>query len=42
MVLAELGGRITNALRSIGSKTVIDKEAIDAMLKGKQNNKQKR
>ncbi len=33
MVLAELGTRITNALRSVGSKTVIDKEAVDAMLK---------
>jgi hypothetical protein len=33
MVLAELGNRITAALRGIGSKTVIDKEAVDAMLK---------
>jgi signal recognition particle GTPase len=33
MVLAELGTRITNALRSVGSKTVIDKEAVDGMLK---------
>ena len=33
MVLAELGSRITNALRNVGSKAIIDKEAVDAMLK---------
>lgn len=33
MVLAELGSRITSALRSVGTKTIIDKDAIDAMLK---------
>ncbi len=33
MVLAELGGRITNALRTMTSNTVIDEEAVDNMLK---------
>eukprot|EP00961_Rhodomonas_salina_P043482 584596-Rhodomonas_salina.2 len=33
MVLAELGGRITNALRTMTSNTVIDEETVDNMLK---------
>eukprot|EP00960_Hanusia_phi_P011951 347985-Hanusia_phi.AAC.4 len=33
MVLAELGGRIAQAMRSMTSKTVIDEEAVDNMLK---------
>ena len=33
MVLAELGGRITAAMRSMTAHTVIDEEAVDVMLK---------
>lgn len=33
MVLAELGNKITNALRHMNNVTVIDEEAVDAMLK---------
>jgi hypothetical protein len=33
MVLAELGAKITNAIRTMTSKTVIDEETVDAMLK---------
>jgi signal recognition particle subunit SRP54 len=33
MVLAELGNRITNALRQMNSNTVIDEAAVDSMLK---------
>ena len=33
MVLAELGGRITSALRTMTAHTVIDEEAVDTMLK---------
>ena len=33
MVLAELGNRITNALRTMSVSTVIDEEVLDAMLK---------
>jgi hypothetical protein len=33
MVLAELGSRITNALRNAAQKTVIDQDAVKAMLK---------
>jgi len=33
MVLAELGNKITNALRNMANSTVIDKEVVDDMLK---------
>ncbi|KAL6080529.1 Signal recognition particle [Balamuthia mandrillaris] len=33
MVLAELGSKITSALREMSNSTVIDKEVVDAMLK---------
>jgi hypothetical protein len=33
MVLSELGTRINSALRNLGTKTVIDKDAVDGMLK---------
>ena len=33
MVLAELGSKITHALRNMSNSTVIDKEVVDAMLK---------
>ena len=33
MVLAELGGRITAAMRNMTAHTVIDEEAVDVMLK---------
>ena len=33
MVLAELGGQITSALRNMTASTVIDEEVLDAMLK---------
>jgi hypothetical protein len=33
MVLQELGGRITNALRMMTASTVIDEEVLNAMLK---------
>jgi signal recognition particle GTPase len=33
MVLAELGTRITSALRTMTAHTVIDEEAVDTMLK---------
>ncbi len=33
MVLAELGSKITSALSNLANRTVIDQEALDAMLK---------
>lgn len=33
MVLAELGAKISGAIRTMTSKTVIDEESLDAMLK---------
>ena len=33
MVLAELGNKITNALRAMNNVTVIDEEVVDGMLK---------
>jgi signal recognition particle subunit SRP54 len=33
MVLAELGNKITNALRQMNNVTVIDEAAVDSMLK---------
>ena len=33
MVLQELGERITGALSKLSNRTVIDQEALDAMLK---------
>lgn len=33
MVLAELGGKITDALRKLGSQTIVDQAAIDEMIK---------
>lgn len=33
MVLAELGNKITNALRQMNTATVIDEAAVDSMLK---------
>jgi signal recognition particle subunit SRP54 len=33
MVLADLGRKITNAIRSLNSATVIDEEALNGMLK---------
>ena len=33
MVLAELGNKITNALRHLNNVTVIDEAAVDSMLK---------
>ncbi|GBN28441.1 Signal recognition particle protein, partial [Araneus ventricosus] len=33
MVLADLGRKITNALRSLNNATIINKEVLDSMLK---------
>ncbi len=33
MVLAELGNKITSALRNMANSTVIDKDVLDSMLK---------